>query len=521
MTSRNGHAYPKVGLLIDGDWITDRPSCMDIENPSDEAILGQVPRASADDLANALAAAQRGFEVWSRTPPSQRAAFLRRVAAIVRERVEEIAPIFTLEQGKTLAQSRMEIERSATFLDWDAEQLLRTYGRTVPTDPPVQQIVVREPIGPVAAFTPWNVPMSAPSRKISAAVAAGCSIIIKPAEETPATACLFAQCFLDAGLPKGVLNLVFGDPAEISTTLIRSPIIRMVTLTGSVGVGKQLTLLAAEGMKPVLMELGGHAPVLIDESVDAAAIGRLAVGPKFLMAGQYCACPTRYLVHRKVYDDFVGAFAEEASKLKVGDGFAEGVQMGPVIHRRRLETMASLVEDAVQHGARVVTGGERVGNRGYFFAPTVLADVPLEAAVMSVEPFGPLAACRPIDNLEEGLAIANGLPVGLAAYAFTNSLEKADWMSRELQAGSVAINVFRSPGNDAPFGGYKESGIGREGGEESLELLHRQEDDHGPRRPSMTRVPSRLSSRASRRSLWQRAWPTSHSATLRRTPDGL
>ena len=332
--------------------------------------------------------------------------------------------------------------------------------------------------------------MSAPSRKISAALAAGCSIIIKPAEETPATACLFAQCFLDAGLPKGVLNLVFGDPAEISTTLIRSPIIRMVTLTGSVGVGKQLTLLAAEGMKPVLMELGGHAPVLIDENVDAAAIGRLAVGPKFLMAGQYCACPTRYLVHRKVYDDFVGAFAEEASKLKVGDGFAEGVQMGPVIHRRRLETMASLVEDAVQHGARVVTGGERVGNRGYFFAPTVLADVPLEAAVMSVEPFGPLAACRPIDNLEEGLAIANGLPVGLAAYAFTNSLEKADWMSRELQAGSVAINVFRSPGNDAPFGGYKESGIGREGGEEFARLLHRQEDDHGPRRPSMTRVPS-------------------------------
>ena len=239
------------------------------------------------------------------------------------------------------------------------------------------------------------------------------------------------------------------------------------------------------------------------------------------MAGQYCACPSRYLVHRKVYDDFVGAFAEETSKLKVGDGFAEGVQMGPVIHRRRLETMASLVEDAVQHGARVVTGGERVGNRGYFFAPTVLADVPLEAAVMSVEPFGPLAACRPIDNLEEGLAIANGLPVGLAAYAFTNSLEKADWMSRELQAGSVAINVFRSPGNDAPFGGYKESGIGREGGEESLELLHRQEDDHGPRRPGMTRAPSPLSSRASRRSPWQRAWPTSHSATLRRTPDGL
>lgn len=311
--------------------------------------------------------------------------------------------------------------------------------------------------------------MSAPSRKISASLAASCSVVIKPAEETPATACLFAQCFLDAGLPKGVLNLVFGDPNEISQTLIRSPIIRMVTLTGSVGVGKALTLLAAEGMKPVLMELGGHAPVLVDEGVDGAAIGRLAVGPKFFMAGQYCTCPSRYLVHRGVYDDFVGAFAEETRKLKVGDGFLEGVQMGPVIHRRRIETMASLVEDAVAHGARIAAGGERIGNRGYFYAPTVLADVPLDAAVMSIEPFGPLAACHPVDNMDEALEIANSLPLGLAAYAFTNSLENADRFSRELQAGSVAINVFRSPGNDAPFGGYKESGIGREGGEESLD----------------------------------------------------
>ncbi|MFO1143016.1 MAG: NAD-dependent succinate-semialdehyde dehydrogenase [Amaricoccus sp.] len=462
-------AYPKIGLLIDGVWIYDRPSLQDIENPSDESLLGQVPTASADDLARALDAAQRGFEVWRRTPPLERAALLRRAAAIVRSRAEEMAPIFTLEQGKTVAEALVEIERSATFLDWDSAQLLRTYGRTVPTEPPLHQIVVREPVGPVAAFTPWNVPMSAPSRKISGSLAAGCSIIIKPAEETPATTCLFAQCFLDAGLPKGVLNVVFGDPSTVSTTLVRSPVIRMVTLTGSVSVGKQLTRLAAEGMKPVLMELGGHAPVLIDEDVDAAVVGRLATASKFRMAGQYCSAPSRFLVHRKVYDDFVTSFAEASSALRVGDGFSEGVEMGPVINRRRLDSVASLVEDAVAKGARVAAGGQRIGNRGYFYAPTVLADVPLDAAVMSAEPFGPLAAVRPIDDLEEGLAISNSLPVGLAAFVFTNSIEKADHLSRELQVGSVAVNVFTSPGNDAPFGGYKESGIGREGGEESLE----------------------------------------------------
>lgn len=459
-------AYPRIGLLIDGEWIYDRQPLCEVENPSDESILGQVPKATAQDLQRALESSARGFEIWRKTPPSERAALMRRAAALVRERAAQIAPIFTLEHGKPVEECRAEIERSATFLDWDAEEIKRLYGRIVPTDPPIQQFVVREPVGPVAAFTPWNVPMSAPSRKISASLAAGCSIILKPAEETPATACLFAQCFLDAGLPKGVLNLVFGEPEEISRTLVLSPITRLVTLTGSIHIGKQLTRLAAETMKPVLMELGGHAPVLIDEDVNPEEVARLSSNWKFRMAGQFCSAPSRFLVHRSLYAGFVESLSKQASTLKVGDGFAESTQMGPLANRRRLAAVEALVDDAVSRGSRVTAGGHRIGNRGWFYAPTVLADVPLEAKVMNEEPFGPVAPCYPVDSMDEALAISNKLNMGLAAFVFTNSTERADHLSRELQVGSVAVNVFTSPGADAPFGGYKESGIGREGGTE-------------------------------------------------------
>ncbi|MFT2215073.1 NAD-dependent succinate-semialdehyde dehydrogenase [Rhizobium giardinii] len=466
MQDKQQYQYPRIGLLIDGEWIYDRERLCDVENPSDESILGHVPKATAKDLQDALNSSRRGFDVWRKTPPSERAAIMRRAAALVRERAAEIAPIFTMELGKTIAESLAEIERSATFLDWDAEELRRLYGRIVPTDPPIQQFVVREPVGPVAAFTPWNVPMSAPSRKISASLAAGCSVILKPAEETPATACLFAQCFLDAGLPKGVLNVVFGDPDEVSRTLVLSPITRLVTLTGSIVVGKHLTRLAAETMKPVLMELGGHAPVLIDQDVNPAEVARLAAAWKFRMAGQFCSAPSRFLVHRSLYEPFVDSLSGFARDIKVGDGFEQGVQMGPLANRRRLDAMSALVEDAVAHGARVTAGGERVGNRGWFYAPTVLADVALDARVMSEEPFGPIAPCMAVDSMDEALSISNSLEMGLAAFVFSNSIERSDFLSRELQVGSVAVNVFTSPGADAPFGGVRESGIGREGGPE-------------------------------------------------------
>jgi succinate-semialdehyde dehydrogenase/glutarate-semialdehyde dehydrogenase len=463
------HVYPRIGLLIDGAWIYDRAPLCSVENPSDESVLGSVPKATPQDLQDALESSARGFEIWRKTPPSERAAVMRRAAALVRERAADIAPIFTLEQGKTLSESRAEIERSATFLDWDAEQIRRLYGRIVPTDPPIQQFVVREPIGPVAAFTPWNVPMSAPSRKISASLAAGCSIILKPAEETPATACLFAQCFLDAGLPNGVLSVVFGDPDEVSRTLVLSPTTRLVTLTGSIGVGKHLTRLAAETMKPVLMELGGHAPVLIDEDVDPDTVAQLAANWKFRMAGQFCSAPSRFLVHESVYERFVQSLSAKAGALKVGDGFADGVQMGPLANSRRLSAMVNFVQDAVARGARIVTGGRRVGNRGWFYEPTVLADMPLEAKIMHEEPFGPIAPCAAVGSMDQALQISNSLSMGLAAFVFSNSIEQADYLSRELRVGSVAVNVFTSPGADAPFGGYRDSGIGREGGPEMYE----------------------------------------------------
>ena len=287
--------YPRIGLHIDGEWLYDRPAYTEVVNPSNEVALGSVPGATPEDLERALAAAERGFRVWRDTPPLQRAQLLLRTCALVRERAESIARILTLEQGKPIADARNEVARATSFLEWDAAEAQRLYGSIVPAGPQMQQMILRLPVGPVAAFTPWNVPVGSPARKISGALAAGCSVVIKAAEETPGTACAFVQCFIDAGLPPGVLNLVFGNPSLISSTLIASPVIRMVTFTGSVGVGKHLTQLAAAAMKPVLMELGGHAPVLIGADVDAAALGKLAGGAKMRLAGQFCASPTRFI----------------------------------------------------------------------------------------------------------------------------------------------------------------------------------------------------------------------------------
>lgn len=462
-------AYPQIGLHIDGQWIYDRPHCTQVVNPGTEIALGGVPGATPEDLALALSAAQKGFLVWRDTTPLQRAQLMLRACALLRERSEAIARIITLEQGKPIADARNEVARAMAFIEWDAGQAQRLYGSMVPAGPQMQQMILQFPIGPVAAFTPWNVPLGSPARKISGALAAGCSVVIKAAEETPGTACAIVQCFIDAGLPPGVLNLVFGDPALISATLIASPVIRMVTFTGSVAVGKHLTQLAAAVMKPVLMELGGHAPVLIGADVDADALGRLAGNAKMRLAGQVCASPTRFIIHRKSYAAFVAAFAKVANEMRVGDGFEPGVHMGPLINERRLKAIDALVQDAVACGARVAAGGRRVGERGFFYAPTVLADVPAHAQAMSTEPFGPLALCVAVDDLDEAIALANNLSVGLSAYAFTNSLEEAERLTRELECGGLAINHFGMSGADTPFGGVKESGIGREGGPWSLE----------------------------------------------------
>lgn len=461
--------YPRIGLHINGKWIYERESDFSVYNPSNEQLLGTVPCASEADLNEALAAAGKGFERWRTTQPEVRARIIKDAMALMLERKEEIAHTITLEQGKPLADSRAEVMRASSFLEWDSEQALRVYGDIMPSSPQMQRHLLKLPIGPVAAFTPWNVPISSPARKLSGALAAGCSVILKPAEETPGAAYLLAQCFIDAGLPPGVLQLVYGDPASISSVLIASPAIRMITLTGSVPVGKQLARLAGAAMKPAIMELGGHAPVLIGEGVDATAIAQVACTSKMRMAGQICASPTRFLIHHSIYEEFVRSFANAAGSIRVGDGFEPGVQMGPLMNRRRVAEIEKLVLDAKEHGANVVAGGYPLGEQGYFYAPTVLSDIPLKALAMSHEPFGPLALCMPVNDLNQALNIANSLPLGLSGYAFTNSLSDAARISEELECGVLSINHFGAPGADAPFGGVKDSGIGREGGAGSLD----------------------------------------------------
>jgi succinate-semialdehyde dehydrogenase / glutarate-semialdehyde dehydrogenase len=467
--SKQATEYPRVGLYIDGEWIYDRETAVEVRNPSTEEVLGTVPKATADDLDRALNAAARGFLAWRDTAPQQRVKVIQRATALMRERLGLIATTITLENGKLYSDAYAEADRSLNFFEWNAAQSLRDYGLIVPGEPQMQKFVLRQPIGPVAAFTPWNVPISSAARKVSAALAAGCSVILKAAEETPATACLVVKAFEEAGLPAGVLNLVFGNPAEISATLIASPVIRLVTFTGSVQVGKHLTQLAATAMKPVLMELGGHAPVLVCEGVDGAAVGRMAGRGKTNASGQICASPSRFIVHQSVYEDFVTAFAESARSVRVGDGFSKNAQMGPVASARRLSAMQSMVADAKSRGARIAAGGSRIGDRGYFFEPTVLADVPIDADAMTLEPFGPIGACVRVADLAEAITLANSLSVGLAAYAFTNSLQDAERIGRELECGVLSINHFGTPDADTPFGGVKDSGIGREGGPSTLD----------------------------------------------------
>jgi succinate-semialdehyde dehydrogenase/glutarate-semialdehyde dehydrogenase len=468
-TARSAQSYPAIGLFLDGEWVYDREPFTHVVNPSNESKLAPVPRATDADIQRALSAAQRGFYIWRDTPPKERVAIIQKAVKLVRERIDAIATVLSLENGKPYDHAWAEIDRSMNFFEWEMGQALRAYGTIVPGAPQMQKFVIKQPIGPVFAVTPWNVPMSSAARKTSAALAAGCSVILKPAEETPGTACELVRCFEEAGLPPGVLNLVLGDPSHISSTLIASPVIRMVTFTGSVHIGKHLTQLAAREMKPVLMELGGHAPVLVGACVNAVEVGRISALAKSRAAGQICASPSRFIVHRDSYPDFIASFAKTLNELRVGDGLEPGVEMGPVANARRLSAAQALVDDARTRGANVAAGGHRLGDQGFFFAPTLLTDVPLDADVMTIEPFSPVAACVPAADLDEAISIANNISVGLAAYAFTNSLEEAEQIGRRMECGVLSINHFDTPDADTPFGGVKETGIGREGGPSSLD----------------------------------------------------
>ena len=463
--------YPNTQLLIDGQWQDAADGrTLAVSNPATGSEIGRVAHAGIADLDRALAAAQKGFALWRDVPAAERGKTMRRAAVLMRERAAEIAVLLTQEQGKPLAEAKVEAMASADIIEWFADEGMRVYGRVVPArNLNVRQLVLKDPVGPVAAFTPWNFPINQAVRKISAALATGCSIIVKAPEETPAAPAALVQAFIDAGLPAGVLGLVFGNPAEISDYLIAHPVIRKITFTGSTPVGKQLAALAGKHMKRATMELGGHAPVIVAEDADVELAVKAAGGAKFRNAGQVCISPTRFLVHESLRNEFATALARHAQGIKVGDGSAEGTQMGPLANSRRLTAMAELASDAVQRGATIVTGGDRIGDVGNFYAPTVLTDVPLDARVFNEEPFGPMAAIRSFNKIEEAIAEANRLPYGLAGYAFTRSLKNAHLLTQRLELGMLWINQPAAPWPEMPFGGIKDSGYGSEGGPEALE----------------------------------------------------
>lgn len=465
-------SFPDTQLFIDGQWQDAADgNTIAVLNPATGEEIGRVAHAGRVDLDRALEAAQRGFETWRDMTPADRSKIMRRAAGLLRERADEVARTLTREQGKPLVEAKGETMAAADIIDWFAEEGFRVYGRLVPhrSRMSTRQMVIKDAVGPVAAFTPWNFPVNQVVRKISAGLAAGCSLIVKAPEETPASPAALIKAFQDAGLPEGVLGLVYGEPAEISEYLIASPIIRKITFTGSTPVGKLLASLAGKHMKRVSMELGGHAPVIICEDADLALAVRTVGGAKFRNAGQVCISPTRFLVHNSIKAEFADALAKLAEGIKVGDGLADGTQMGPLANPRRLSAMAEFQEDALAKGATLLTGGNRIGDVGNFWAPTVLTDVPLEARLFNDEPFGPVAGIRGFDRLEDAIAEANRLSYGLAGYAFTRSLANADLLTRRVEVGMLWVNTPAAPSAELPFGGVKDSGYGTEGGPEAVD----------------------------------------------------
>ncbi len=452
--------YSDVSLFIDGTWGPAAAGrTIDVVNPATGDKLGTVPHAAISDLDRALEAADKGFRTWRKISAYDRSKIMRKAADILRERSGHVATLLTMEQGKPLAEAKGEVLAGADVIDWFAEEARRAYGRVIPARAEgVYQLVVKEPVGPVAAFTPWNFPINQVVRKLSAALAAGCSIIVKAPEETPASPAELIRAFADAGVPAGVINLVFGVPSEISEYLIPHPVIRKMSFTGSTVIGKQLAAIAGLHMKRVTMELGGHAPAIVFDDADVDAASRMLAGAKYRNAGQVCVSPTRMLVQEKVYEQFVEGFVAHTRKLKVGDGLESGSTMGPLANARRISAMESFIGDAAQKGATVRTGGSRIGNKGNFFEPTVLTDVPMDARVMNEEPFGPLAIISPFRGFDDVVTEANRLPFGLASYAYTRSAKTANAIATQVEAGMMTINHMGRALPEVPFGGVKDSG---------------------------------------------------------------
>jgi succinate-semialdehyde dehydrogenase/glutarate-semialdehyde dehydrogenase len=463
--------YNDTQLLIDGVWAPSQSGkTLPVVNPATGETIGTVAHAGTEDLDRALAAAAKGFDIWRKTAVLERSKVLRKAADIIRERLDHIATLMVMEQGKPFAEAKGETALAPENIEWMAEEGRRSYGRVIPArQPGVYQMSLREPVGVVAAFTPWNFPINQAVKKVAAALAAGCAMILKGPEETPASVAEMCRAFMDAGLPPGVLNLVYGVPAEISSYLVPHPTVRKISFTGSTVVGKHLAAMAGQHMKRVTMELGGHAPAIIFDDANLEVATKVLAANKFRNAGQVCIAPTRFLVQQKVYDEFVGRFTAAAEAIKVGDGLEKGTTMGPLANDRRIQAMEGFIADAVQHGGEVRTGGKRIGNKGNFFEPTVMTGVPTDARVMNEEPFGPLALMMPFHDVDEAISEANRLAYGLAAYAYTSSAATATKVAGAVESGMMSINHHGLALPETPFGGVKDSGYGSEGGVEGLE----------------------------------------------------
>ena len=463
-------AYPQVKMLIGGEWVTDGgDGSFAVVNPANEKEIGRAPKVSSEQLDAAIAAADEAFPSWSNTPGIERYRILRKASELLRERTESIARVMTLEMGKPHAQAVGETAGAADLIDFLAEEAKRQGGRLVPvrSHSLLEQRVTQVPIGPAALFTPWNFPINLPAKKLGGALAAGCTCVLKPAETTPATTQMLVECFVDAGIPSGVLNLVYGNPSMISEQLLTSPKIRKASFTGSTAVGKQLGALAAQNLVRYTAELGGHAPVVIGESADFDRTVAACAGTKFRNAGQVCVSPTRFLVARGIYDKFVAEFAARSQALKVGDASADdSVDMGPLAHAGRVSAMQELMGAMGGEKGEIVAGGSAIEGPGHFFQPTVIANPSADSRLMTEEPFGPVAGIVPYDDIEDAVRIANSLRYGLAAYAFTGSLDESHYLGDKLRAGMVAINHFAVGSPETPFGGTGDSGFGSESGVE-------------------------------------------------------
>ncbi|MEI7949954.1 MAG: NAD-dependent succinate-semialdehyde dehydrogenase [Gammaproteobacteria bacterium] len=463
--------YPELQLFIDGEWISkgDRKSEL-VLNPATGEVLGELPHATTADLDRALASSQKGFKAWSSMLPEKRGEILRKAADLLKQRGDQVTKVASMESGKVIAQSRIELHMATEVLEWYAEEGRRTYGRVLTQrQAGSRMLVMRQPIGPVAAFTPWNFPQGNPARKLGAALGAGCSCILKAAEDTPASAILMVKALQEAGVPDGAINLVYGVPGEVCPYILRSGVVRALTFTGSVPIGKELMKICAERMIRTTMELGGHAPVLVFDDVNLEHVLDLCVTAKYRNGGQVCVSPTRYYVHAALYRTFVEGFTARVNKMKIGNQLDESNNMGPLIHARRREAVDALIHDAVKHGATLNTGGEAIAGPGYFYKPTVLSDIPDSARIMNEEPFGPVACINSFTDFDEVIAKANRLPFGLAAFAFTDSGKRLKLLGEQLEAGMIGLNSFAISVPESPFGGIKESGHGSEEGTEGFD----------------------------------------------------